>query len=87
MIEEDIVKRLRLSSHWGVARLAADEIERLRTERDVAIKNLENLAAEIERLCIIVADYNALQQRAAAIDDENVRLRAAVLDELAPELC
>lgn len=54
------------------------EIERLRTERDQAIANFEALALEVERLRIIAADYQALQHRANAIDDQNEQLRAAL---------
>ncbi len=46
----DIVERLRLSSHWNVAREAADEIERLRA---LVIDNsnaADKFHAEIERL-------------------------------------
>ena len=56
-----------------------DILERLRTKEEwKTLVSRDEAAAEIERLRIIAADYQALQHRANAIDDENERLRTAL---------
>jgi septal ring factor EnvC (AmiA/AmiB activator) len=73
----DIVERLRDAlDPDGIAKEAADEIERLRAELVLTGEVVAQRGAEIERLQIVERDYRGMLHRANAIDEENERLRA-----------
>ena len=89
----EVIQKLRAEIEWltaALARLTADNertralVQDLSVTRDTAVNMKLERDAEIERLRIIAADYQALLHRSNEIDDANERLRIIAAPEPAP---